>query len=152
MKKQTEKRTNAGGFTLIELLIVIVILGLLVGLVGPRMFSKVGTAKLKTAQAQIELLCTACDTFRLDMGRFPKNLDELVVKSDDKKWDGPYLPKIIPLDPWDNHYEYKSPGENGRDYDIVSYGADGTSGGEKENQDMCSWKALGQGEEEGDNE
>jgi general secretion pathway protein G len=112
------------------------------------MFSKVGTAKLKTAKAQIELFATACDTFRLDMGRFPQSLDELVTKSDDKKWDGPYLPKRIPKDPWDNLYEYKSPGEDGRDYDIISYGADGTSGGEGENQDICSWKSLGEKDEQ----
>ncbi len=136
------------GFTLIELMIVIVILGLLVGLVAPRMFSKVGTAKTKTAQAQIELFATACDTFRLDMGRFPKSLDELVKRTDDKKWDGPYLPKKIPLDPWGNAYIYKCPGDNGRDYDIISYGADGTSGGQKEDQDVCSWKSLGEEDEE----
>jgi general secretion pathway protein G len=145
-KKSTRKKEN--GFTLIELLIVIVILGLLVGLVGPRMFGKVGTAKLKTAQAQIGLFSTACDTFRLDMGRFPKSLDELVKTTDDKKWDGPYLPKRIPPDSWDNPYEYKSPGDNGRDYDIISYGADGTSGGKGENQDICSWKSLGEEDSE----
>ena len=82
------------------------------------------------------------------MGRFPKTLDELVTKSDDKKWDGPYLPKKIPKDPWDHPYEYKCPGEDGRDYDIISYGADGTSGGEGENQDICNWKALGEEESE----
>jgi len=136
------------GFTLIELLIVIVILGLLVGLVGPRMFGKVGMAKQKTAKAQIELLSTAIDTFRLDMGRFPKDLSELVSKVDDKRWEGPYLPKQIPKDPWDSPYEYKCPGEEGRDYDIISYGADGTSGGEGENRDVCSWKSLGADDDE----
>lgn len=149
MKKDVSHgKENEKGFTLIELLIVIVILGLLVGLVGPRMFSKVGTAKLKTAQAQISLFGTACDTFRLDMGRFPKDLDELVAKLDDKKWDGPYLPRRIPPDPWGNKYDYKSPGDGGRDYDIISYGADGTSGGDGEKVDICSWKSLG--EEDGD--
>jgi general secretion pathway protein G len=130
-------------------LIVIVILGLLVGLVGPRMFGKVGMAKQKTAKAQIELLSTAIDTFRLDMGRFPKDLSELVNRVDDKRWEGPYLPKQIPKDPWDAPYEYKCPGEDGRDYDILSYGADGTSGGEGENGDVCSWKGLGADDDEG---
>lgn len=147
--KSAQHRNRQRGFTLIELLIVIVILGLLVGLVGPRMFGKVGTAKLKTAQAQIELLATAVDTFRLDMGRYPTELNELVNKSDDKKWEGPYLPKRVPKDSWDNPYEYKSPGEGGRDYDIISYGADGTSGGEGENQDVVSWRSLGE-EDEGE--
>jgi len=141
MKKVAKNQTS--GFTLIELLIVIVILGLLVGLVGPRMFGKVGKAKQKTAQAQIELLSTAIDTFRLDMGRFPTSLGELVKKVDDEKWEGPYLPKMIPPDPWGNRYEYKVPGEDGRDYDIISYGADGTSGGEGEDTDIVSWMSLG---------
>ena len=132
------------GFTLIELMIVIIILGLLVGLVGPRLVGKVGGAKQKTAQAQIEMLATACDTFRLDMSRFPKELEELITNPEEsKKWDGPYLRKReIPLDPWDNDYEYRSPGEEGRDYDIISYGADNTEGGDEENMDIVSWRSL----------
>jgi type II secretion system protein G len=70
-------------------------------------------------------------------------LDELVKKVDDPKWDGPYLPKEIPLDPWGHAYEYKCPGDESRDYEITSYGADGTSGGEGENADIVSWKDLG---------
>jgi len=133
------------GFTLIELMIVIVILGLLVGLVGPRIVGRVGGAKQNTAQAQIEMLATACDTFRLDMSRFPTGLEELIVSpGEDTKWDGPYLRKSnIPLDPWGNPYEYRAPGENGRDYDIISYGADKTEGGEGENMDIVSWVTLG---------
>lgn len=148
-RKTYRSKDRQRGFTLIELLIVIVILGLLVGLVGPRMFGKVGMAKQKTAKAQIELLSTAIDTFRLDMGRFPKDLSELVHRVDDKRWEGPYLPKQIPKDPWDTAYEYKCPGEDGRDYDILSYGADGTSGGEGENGDVCSWKSPGADDDEG---
>jgi general secretion pathway protein G len=143
-----KRRRREQGFTLIELLIVIIILGLLAALVAPRMFGKVGSAKQKTAKAQIELFCTAIDTFRLDMGRFPKDLEELVKKVDDNKWEGPYLPKAIPLDQWGHPYEYKCPGEDGRDYDIISYGADGTSGGEGENADIVSWKVLGAKEKE----
>ena len=148
-RNDAEKRRREQGFTLIELLIVIIILGLLAALVAPRMFGKVGSAKQKTAKAQIELFCTAIDTFRLDMGRFPKDLEELVKKADDTKWEGPYLPKAIPLDPWGHPFEYKCPGEDGRDYDIISYGADGTSGGEAENADIVSWKVLGAQEKEG---
>ena len=148
-RDDAEKRRREQGFTLIELLIVIIILGLLAALVAPRMFGKVGSAKQKTAKAQIELFCTAIDTFRRDMGRFPKDLEELVKKVDDNKWEGPYLPKAIPLDQWGHPYEYKCPGEDGRDYDIISYGADGTSGGEAENADIVSWKVLGAQEKEG---
>lgn len=141
---------NQRGFTLIELLIVIVILGLLVGLVGPRMVGRVGGARQKTAKAQIEMLATACDTFRLDMSRFPENLEELLANpGESKKWDGPYLAKSeIPLDPWDNPYEYRSPGEEGRDYDIISYGADGTEGGNEENSDIVSWRSLTRSDED----
>jgi len=132
------------GFTLIELLIVIVILGLLVGLVGPRMVGRIGGARQGTAKAQIEMLATACDTFRLDMSRFPTALEELLTNpGDEKKWDGPYLNKSeIPRDPWDNPYEYRAPGEQGRDYDIISYGADGTVGGDEENREIVSWRSL----------
>ncbi len=130
------------GFTLIELLIVIIILGLLAALVTPKLVGKVGKSKPKIAQAQIQAFCNAIDVFKLDMGRYPKDLEELVKKVDDSKWEGPYLPKEIPLDPWGHRYEYKCPGEEGRDYDIISYGADGTSGGEGENADIVSWRDI----------
>jgi general secretion pathway protein G len=144
MQRKQRYYNGQRGFTLIELLIVIVILGLLVGLVGPRMVGRVGGARQNTAKAQIEMLATACDTFRLDMSRFPENLDELITNpGEGKKWDGPYLNKSeIPRDPWDNPYEYRVPGEEGRDYDIISYGADGTEGGNEENADIVSWRSL----------
>lgn len=135
------------GFTLIELLIVMVILGLLAALVGPRMFGKTGKARQKAAKAQISLFETAMDTYRLDVGKFPTTDQGMKVlrerPENEPKWDGPYLPKEIPLDPWGNEYEYRSPGEHG-DYDIVSYGADGVPGGEGEGADIVSWKNLGE--------
>lgn len=152
MEKRKRYADAQRGFTLLELMIVIVILGLLAGLVAPRFMSKIGGAKQSTAQTQIEMLATACDTFRLDMNRFPTSLEELIVDpGEGKKWDGPYLRKSeIPIDPWDNEYEYRSPGEEGRDYDIISYGADKTEGGDGENQDIVSWASLkrSDGEEE----
>jgi general secretion pathway protein G len=150
MQRKQRYYNGQRGFTLIELLIVIVILGLLVGLVGPRMVGRVGGARQNTAKAQIEMLATACDTFRLDMSRFPENLDELITNpGEGKKWDGPYLNKSeIPRDPWDNPYEYRVPGEEGRDYDIISYGADGTEGGNEENADIVSWRSLDRTDEE----
>ena len=134
------------GFTLFEILVVITILGLLAALVGPRLFGKVSMAKLKAAKAQIELFGTALDTFRLDVGRYPtmeEGLKALREKpSGAEAWQGPYLPKEIPVDPWGKPYVYKCPGEHG-DYDLFSYGLDGTEGGEGENQDVVSWKDVG---------
>ncbi len=135
------------GFTLIEMLIVMVILGLLAALVGPRMFGKVEKSKQKAAKAQIALFEMAIDAYRLDVGKFPSSemgLQALRSKPEGiEKWDGPYLPKQIPLDPWGNPYDYRSPGEHG-DYDILSYGQDKSPGGEKNNQDIVSWKNLDQ--------
>ncbi len=136
---------NKKGFTLIELLIVMVILGLLAALVAPKMFGKTKGARQKAAKSQISMFETAIDTYRLDVGKFPttdQGLKALRVKPEGaKKWDGPYLPKEIPLDPWGNPYVYRSPGEHG-DYDIISYGADGTPGGEGEDMDIVNWKDI----------
>ena len=135
------------GFTLIELLIVMIILGLLAALVGPRMFGKVDKAKQRAAKAQITLFETALDTYRLDVGKYPateNGLQALKVKSDNaKQWDGPYLPKEIPMDPWGNPYVYESPGEHG-EYDIICLGADASPGGEGTDMDIVSWKNIGQ--------
>jgi general secretion pathway protein G len=137
---------NKKGFTLIELLIVMIILGLLAALVAPRMFGKVGKSKQKAAQAQISLFETALDTYRLDAGKYPtteQGLEALRIKPEgEDNWDGPYLPKEIPLDPWGHAYEYSSPARHG-DYEIISYGADGQPGGDDENMDIVSWKSLG---------
>ena len=134
------------GFTLIELLIVMVILGLLAALVGPRMFGKVGKSRQKAAKAQISLFETALDTYRLDVGKYPtteQGLQALRVKPDGvEKWDGPYLPKDVPLDPWGNRYVYESPGQH-EEYDIISLGADGEPEGEGEDMDIVSWKGIG---------
>jgi general secretion pathway protein G len=133
------------GFTLIELLIVMIILGLLAALVVPRMFGKVGSSRQKAAKTQISILETALDTYRLDTGKYPsteQGLQALRSKPDNvKNWDGPYLSKDIPKDPWGHPYKYKCPGEHG-DYDIISYGADGVEGGEGENADIVNWKDV----------
>ncbi len=134
------------GFTLIEMLIVMVILGLLAALVGPRMFGKVGKSRQRAAKAQISLFETTLDTYRLDTSKYPttdQGLQALRTKPGGvERWDGPYLPKKVPLDPWGHAYQYRSPGEHG-DYDIISFGADGTSGGEGENEDVVNWKDIG---------
>ena len=134
------------GFTLIELLIVMVILGLLTALVGPRMFGHVASSKIKAARAQIEMMGTALDTYRLDFGRYPNTDDGLVVlwsKPEDEKagsqWHGPYLKKKVDKDPWGNPYVYAAPGEHG-DYDLSSLGADGKAGGSGDDGDINSWE------------
>jgi general secretion pathway protein G len=130
------------GFTLIELLIVMIILGLLAALVAPKMFQKVGSSKQKAAKAQIAMLGTALDAFRLDVGRYPtrdEGLDALRRNPGFDTWDGPYLPKDVPPDPWGKHYVYNCPGEHG-DYDLYSLGGDGQDGGDGENADVKGWE------------
>ena len=143
MKENTRRKKQ--GFTLIELLIVIIIIGLLAALVGPKLFGKVSVAKLKATKAQIELFGTALDALRLDVGRYPTTEEGLKAlrekPTDMNAWKGPYLPKEIPLDPWSRPYIYKAPGEHG-EYDLISLGLDGAEGGEGENQDIVNWKDV----------
>ena len=135
----THRIRNREGFTLIELLIVLVIIGLLAGLVAPRMFQQEEKAKRRTAKAQIELLGGALDQYRLDTGSYPntsEGLNALQNNPGADNWDGPYLKKKnIPDDPWGNPYLYRSPGSQG-DYDLYSYGKDGQEGG---GDDITSW-------------
>lgn len=123
------------GFTMIELLIVIVILGLLASLVAPKFFAQLGTAERGIAATQMNAFETALDTYRLDVGRYPEKLEEL-RKSDNPRWNGPYLPKDIPLDPWGNPYVYALDGEGDVPYTVRSYGADGKPGGEGSDEDV----------------
>ncbi len=130
------------GFTLLELLVVMVIIGLLAGYVGPRYFAQVGKSEIKTARAQIDAFEKALDTYRLDVGRYPdseQGLNALFARpANEPKWDGPYLRKMPPVDPWGNQYVYKAPGEHG-EYDLYSLGKDGRAGGRKENADITNW-------------
>ncbi len=133
-----------GGFTLIEIMVVVIIIGILAALVGPQLFGRVGKSRQTAAQSQIELFGVALDNFRLDMGRYPSTAEGLAVLQTNPGltgWDGPYLKKELPQDPWGRAYVYKAPGEHG-DYDIISYGADGAPGGEGENADIVSWQVL----------
>ncbi len=146
MKMRANRRRVEKGFTLIEILIVVIIIGLLASLVGPKLFSKVSGAKQKSAKAQIELFGTALDAFRLDTGRYPTSEEGLKAlrekPSGAEQWQGPYLPKEIPMDPWGNPYVYKCPGDHG-EYDLISFGLDKVEGGEGENLDIVSWKDVG---------
>jgi general secretion pathway protein G len=137
--------SGQAGFTLIELLVVIIVLGLLVGLVGPRLFGRVGQSKQATAKAQIELLGAALDQYRLDIGAYPQTAQGLEALQANPgsaaNWNGPYLKKAVPRDPWGSAYKYRCcPGQHG-DYDLWSEGADGAPGGEGENADVTSWDA-----------
>ena len=131
------------GFTLIELLVVLLILGLLAGLVGPRVLKYLGGAKTDTAQLQIAEFGAGLDLFHLEVGRYPTSEEGLnalsVAPTGVDNWNGPYLKKKdIPKDPWGNDYHYRAPGENG-DYDLYSLGRDNADGGEGEDADVVSW-------------
>jgi general secretion pathway protein G len=133
---------NKKGFTLIEILVVMVMIAMLAALVAPRLFPKLGKGKQSTAKAQIELLGQALDQFRLDVGRYPttqESLNVLVTNNNIENWDGPYLKKGLPSDPWGHPYHYQCPGTHG-EYDLFSYGRDGTQGGDGEDKDAASWE------------
>lgn len=139
---------NKKGFTLIELLVVILILGLLAGIVGPRLFGHADEARQTKAKVQIENLSSALKMYRIDNGKYPsteQGLEALVSQPQTgdipKKWKkGGYLAKKqVPKDPWNNDYMYLSPGVHD-DFDITSYGADGTAGGEDIDKDINSWE------------
>jgi len=132
------------GFTLIEIMVVMMIIGLLAMIVGPRFIRQGEKAQAQAARIQIEQLGMALDTFRLEVGRYPNTQEGLAALRQRPfgvdRWDGPYLPKDVPRDPWDRPYQYRSPGEAGRPYDLVSLGADGSPGGESDNRDILSWE------------
>lgn len=130
------------GFTLLELLVVMVIIGLLAGYVGPKYFSQVGKSEIKVARAQLDAFDKALDQYRLDTGHYPsmeQGLTSLVTRpASEEKWGGPYLKKMVPLDPWGSPYVFKMPGEHG-EYDLLSYGKDGQPGGAGEAADIANW-------------
>jgi general secretion pathway protein G len=131
------------GFTLLELLVVLVIIGLLVGYVAPRFFSQVGKSEVKVARAQIKSLEDALDQYRLDVGHYPTTDQGLAAlnaqPAGEVRWQGPYLRKAVPNDPWGNPYQYQAPGGHG-EYDLSSLGKDGQPGGTGEAADITSWQ------------
>jgi len=136
-------RSHTRGLTFIEMMVVLAIIGLLLALVGPQFIGQVGKAETQAARQQIALFETALDTFRLDVGRYPSTQEGLAALRDRpfglERWDGPYLRKDIPKDPWGNDYLYRAPGQHGA-FDLFSYGADGASGGDGDSQDVSNWE------------
>ncbi len=135
--KDTTARTIQAGFTLLEMLVVLVIIGLLAGLVGPRLFSKVDESKVKAAEVQIKMFKGALETMRMDLSRFPTEQEGLSMlfsppadQNLKSRWRGPYLDEKVPADPWGNPYQYSFPGSEGQPFALYSFGADGKSGGQ----------------------
>jgi len=136
-------KTLNSGFTLIEMLVVLVIIGLLASLVGPKLFTKVDSSKVQTAQTQVKMLKGALETLRLDINRFPSEVEGLTLlntaPADEKlrvRWRGPYLDEELPKDPWGNPYQYSVPGSNNQPFALYSLGADGKRGGEGYDADI----------------
>nr|WP_295784904.1 type II secretion system major pseudopilin GspG [Rhodoferax sp.] len=131
------------GFTLIEMLVVLVIIGMLAGLVGPKLFGRVDSSKIKTAEVQVKMFKGALETFRLDVGRLPTQAEGLLVLNQvpaeeraKARWRGPYLDQDVPMDPWGNPYLYSLPGAGGQPFALYSLGADGKRGGEGTDADI----------------
>lgn len=135
-------KPSQGGFTLLELLVVMVIIGLLAGYVAPRYFAQIGKSEVKVARAQIDAFEKALETYRLDVGHLPSSsqgLDALVNPPvGESKWQGPYLKRAVPLDPWGEPYHYQMPGAHG-DYDLFSTGRDKAPGGQGLDADIVNW-------------
>lgn len=136
-------RPVQSGFSLIELMIVLVILGLIAGIVGPQAMKYLGRGNVQTAKVQIENISAALDMYRLEVGSYPSTSEGLkalaTAPSGVRGWNGPYLKKGVPLDPWNNDYQYRRPGSNSQPYELFSFGADGAAGGEGENADLSIW-------------
>jgi general secretion pathway protein G len=148
MNHRPGPRPAPTGFTLLEVMVVVIVLGLLAGLVGPQIIGRVSDAKSTTAHTQIEMISVALDSYRLDNGRYPTTQQGLEALRTEPaadpvptNWRGPYLRREVPMDPWGRPYEYRSPGEeNPGSFDLFTLGLDGVPGGEGEDADITSWQ------------
>lgn len=132
-------RRAAQGFTLVEMMAVVVIIGLLAAVIAPKFFNQVDNARRTTAKQEIVTISDAITMYRFDTNKFPEELRDLRVDPDVKGWNGPYIQKKA-IDPWDAEYQYRVPGNDDREFDLFSYGADGEEGGEGSNEDILSWE------------
>ena len=141
--RATRRHRRGRGFTLLELLVVMVIIGLLAAYVGPKYFSQIGKSEVTVAKSQIEALAKALDTYRLDVGRYPsteQGLGALLVAPADAtgRWNGPYLSKKVPQDPWGHAYVYRRSGDQSAGFELLSYGRDGQPGGSGDAADLSN--------------
>ena len=134
---------NAKGFSLLELMAVMVILGLISAVAVPSVYKHIRKGKQQTAKTQIGIIESALESYRMDTGDFPSQSQGLAALRSDPgtdNWDGPYLKKKIPLDPWKNDYQYNNPSQHDNEIDVFSLGKDHQEGGEKEDMDIVSWE------------
>jgi general secretion pathway protein G len=140
MSQTTTSPARQSGFTLMELLVVILIIGLLVGIVAPRLMGHVSKSEVTTARAQLDAIDKAVQAYRIDTGRIPTSSQGLrallAAPADEPKWRGPYMQSELPPDPWGSPYRYRAPGINGRDYDLYSLGRDRAEGGSGDDADL----------------
>ena len=139
---QRRFKVRSGGFTLVEIIVVVIIIGLLATMILPKLVARVGKAERAVAKQKLSVIEGAVEMFRLDYGRYPQDLEELLTRPSDipeEKWTPPSIKSKDLIDPWDRPFVYKCPGDHDAAFDLYSLGADGQEGGEREDEDIVNW-------------